>query len=158
MRVEGFYIQTFQANVWIAATCEPEELAAMIRDDLGVEWSEDKPTWAAKCVEVEKPTGGTVIIIALRAEWTGHRDQYANLAHEAFHAAEYICERAQIPHGEATSEVFAYLTGSIVRRCAALLDSHRDGERGEWMRHKARRIEAYFNGFGPHGAGGVVSS
>jgi len=69
-------------------------------------------TTAARTIEL----GGNQIIIRLKTDkelpWL-----HGNIAHEAFHAVEFIFDRIGIKHNlEISGEAFAYLIGYIVRQ------------------------------------------
>jgi hypothetical protein len=59
--------------------------------------------------------GGPVIIGLKKFKLTP--DSISDVAHECCHAAELILRTRGIPHILETSETYAYLTDSLVRRC-----------------------------------------
>jgi len=79
----------------------------------------DNRPFAARTVEATHNNGSRCIIIALSDR--SDKDVLSYLAHESFHAAEYILESKSIAHSPQTSEVFAYLLESIFNRCLAIL-------------------------------------
>lgn len=72
----------------------------------------------ARCFEVE---GSQIIVIGLRS-WDSKSPVWAGaLAHECLHAAQMILEARGIFLCDETSEVYAYLLDSLVRRATSVL-------------------------------------
>ena len=59
---------------------------------------------------IKTPQG--LILIMLRED---QRNEYDVIAHECFHATEFIMEYIGMPHSNDTSEAFAYLLGYFVK-------------------------------------------
>ena len=119
-QVRGFYDEVWKANVWLVWPAKNAQIVKIIRRDLGMKWEPpDADTWAGKCLLIEPKRRGSVQMIVLRG-WSLSPESISTLAHECFHAAEYILS-GKVEHCDATSECFAYLTDSIMRRCLRLL-------------------------------------
>jgi len=90
----------------------------------------ERDSWEGKCVtddKVDEKNGCPTAVIALR-KWEGNADTIAVLAHECFHAAEWILQRSGFPPPAALPgepweawEDMAYLLQRIMRRALGKL-------------------------------------
>lgn len=88
---------------------------------------DDMRPFGAKCVKFDANSGTHVEIICL-SEWKKPLDayDYSFLAHECFHATSHILTRAGMPLEDfVSSEAYAFLLESIMRRSLLLLDTSR---------------------------------
>jgi hypothetical protein len=115
--VLDFWVGVYMTRVYVADMMDNDDLTKFIKSKFKMD-AEFKPGWYGKCVELTKK-GDRVIIIALNDEYKGTPGQVGTIAHESFHAAEYILESVGIDHHDKTSEAFAYLIGHI---CASVHD------------------------------------
>lgn len=123
-RVTGFYIETWKANVWLVWPCNSAQLIKIVKKQLGRKVEMEDDEWAGRCLDIPCRRG-RVRLIAMR-EFRMTPDSISTLAHECFHAAEFILEN-KVKHDSAlTSEVYAYLTDSILRRCLRIMTGRKD--------------------------------
>jgi hypothetical protein len=88
---------------------------------------QDTGDFGAKCVRFTLKTGLHVNIICM-AQWPRKPDayDYSFLAHECFHAASHILQRTGMPlENFVSSEAYAFLLESIMRRSLLILDTSR---------------------------------
>lgn len=80
--------------------------------------------YLARCFEFVRSRRHTIVIML--TNWRGSRDAVgvSSLAHEIFHATEYVMKYRDIPHSEDTSEAWAYYFDSIFQRCLEILNSY----------------------------------
>jgi hypothetical protein len=120
MRVHGFYDECWKANVWLIWPCDQAALNAYAATHFHGDLQGDDDEWYGKCLKTDTTDrAGTIQVIVLR-NFEMTPECISTLAHECFHAAEYILE-GKVAHSNDTSEVFAYLTDSIMRRCLRIL-------------------------------------
>lgn len=121
-QIRGFYDECWKANVWLVWAVNSKQLSRIVKKELGQDYMPENESWAGKCLSMDSKLqkGGHAVVIALR-EWSLEPGHISTLAHECFHAAEYILQGRVEHNPDTTSEVFAYLTDSIVRRCLRLL-------------------------------------
>lgn len=100
-----------------------EQLAGYLERTFGIEYHNigDRD---GGCTEVVSLTGlKGAHVISLWNPWEGLPRHLDILAHEAFHCADQILADVRVPLVSGTdNETFAYLIGSIVRRCAQMLN------------------------------------
>jgi hypothetical protein len=120
LKLGQFYDECWQSNIYLLWPCNVEQLNAFTGRNFGCQDSL-AGEFAGWCVNF-KTVRASGQVIALR-EWRGTPEDIATLTHECFHAAEYILE-GKVGHAEATSEVFAYLLGSLVRRCLTVIEEN----------------------------------
>lgn len=97
-----------------------QDILAFCKGNNVHDYQADNKPFAARTVDVWSKEGGQCIIIAVSD--IGDKDHVSYLAHEAFHAMEYIMEAKGVRHSPETSEAFAYLLESIFLRCYKLLN------------------------------------
>ena len=78
-------------------------------------------TFGAKLVTIDRKDGTDVQIICLRTFDSGDPSDIAMLAHEVFHCADHILARRGVELQKGTTEPYAYLIESIMRRSLNLL-------------------------------------
>jgi len=123
LQLGQFYDECWQSNIYLLWPCNVEQLNAFTGRNFGCQDSLAGDEFAGWCVNF-KTVRASGQVIALR-EWNGGTpEDIATLTHECFHAAEYILE-GKVGHSDATSEVFAYLLGSLVRRCLASMQGNK---------------------------------
>ena len=84
---------------------------------MGLDYQADD--YCGTCYQI-KTKDGTADLISL-GRWTGDAFDNGELAHEALHAAIQILGRKGMKLTDESDEAYAYLTGSIVRRCLELI-------------------------------------
>jgi hypothetical protein len=113
-----------KARVYVLWPCSALELRRFMMDKFAFD-SGARDTWQGKCVmnhEVDAKSGRPTVVIALRT-WELNADKLALLAHECFHAAEWMLMQSGhvSPAHIATEpweawEDMAYLLQRIMRR------------------------------------------
>lgn len=128
-----FHDECWRASVHVIWPVGPEEMRNYIRYQFGLDWDPGTGEPGGRCIEVVGKNGlGCANIIALRDWDPTSPSSVSILAHEAFHAAEHILSDRATPHKESvTSETFAYLIESIVRRSMEIL-----GQKPAFLSHK----------------------
>ncbi len=123
-----FYDETYRADVDVIWPVNLQQVNSFIKEKHGIEPSaEEQETFGAKCVEVTMPNGVQVNIICI-SEWPRKPDamDYSFVCHECFHAADHILARRGLPlRAYVSSEAYAFLIESLVRRVLTLLDTSR---------------------------------
>lgn len=112
------------AKIYILWHCSAPELRRFMLDQFAVDPGE-RDAWSGKCLtdsKVDRKHHCPTAIIALR-RWGADPDSIALLAHECFHAAEWILKQSGCvsppPTGDGRWEAWedmAYLLQRIVRR------------------------------------------
>jgi hypothetical protein len=113
-----------EARVYILTPCSALELHRFMMDEFAFDPG-DRNTWEGKCVthaKVDAKYGCPTAIIALR-QWQLNSETVALLAHECFHAAEWMLRQSGHKAPMAVSaepweawEDMAYLLQRIMRR------------------------------------------
>lgn len=117
VKAHHFYEEVYGVNIYVINGVSPERLTEFVQREFKDPNYSDLTEFTGRCVR--HPDKGTVV--AMRRKFSGHCDEVGLLAHECFHAVEYILSPRGFTHGEATSEAFAYLLGSLTRRCFGIL-------------------------------------
>lgn len=119
-----FYDEVYRANVDLIWPVNGPKVEAFIKERFGVKYKCPKD-FGAKVVEMNHDVRGfNHQVICLRSFTSGDPVDHSFLAHECFHAAEHILSKRGIDLiSEATTEPYAYLLESLVRRCLILLDT-----------------------------------
>jgi len=99
---------------------EPEELHRFLMKQFGAE-VEVADSDDAMNLLLETPTGGRHFVIWLRPN--PMTTLVANLAHETSHLVDGLFAYADIPPGEESGEVRAYLTAFVVMQGLLMLDT-----------------------------------
>jgi hypothetical protein len=122
MRVVYFYEETYRNSVYFIAPYKGRKLGDLqisrflkglgcttpypvIDDDFGM-----------RTLRHPHPTRNSIHVIASSTPWVGCASDISMLSHEAFHVTENILELVRQPHSRKSSEAWAYLLESIVRR------------------------------------------
>lgn len=117
MRERWFYDEAWKQNVYLLWNVRGDAaLQKFIKKRFKLDYEPGKDTWDGRCLQVLTKDNGRAMVIALK-KWEGTPRWHSTLSHECFHAAEWILRIRDVPHCEATSEVYAYLTESLIRRC-----------------------------------------
>ena len=137
-RVFHYWLEQWKENVYLVVGGTSEDLSTLCREEFGVEWDGDaNELWSGKALDLicsSNRDRARVILLAVR-EFSLHPMPLSCLAHECFHATEYIMDRAGIKHCDATSECFAHTQETIFRLCLMdLLDN--DGPPGDVLREE----------------------
>jgi hypothetical protein len=113
-----------KAHIYLLWPCSALELRRFLMGKFSVDPGE-RDSWEGKCVtndKVDEKSGYPTAVIALR-KWEGNADTIAVLAHECFHAAEWILQRSGCSPPKALPgepweawEDMAYLLQRIMRR------------------------------------------
>lgn len=121
--VGWFYDPTYRANVELIWPVTGDMVSAYVKKRCGIDYPIDQ-AFGAKCVEVLTDNGDTHLNIVCLTEWNlKDASDVAMLAHEVFHCAEHILSRRGIDLvSKVTTEPYAYLIESIMRRCLYLLE------------------------------------
>lgn len=123
-----FYDETYRSNIDVIWPVNLKQVDAFVKWRYGIEPNRnEQPTFGAKYVEITKSNGMQANIICL-AEWPRIPDatDYSFVAHECFHATDHILARRGLPlQSYVSSEAYAFLLESIVRRVLTLLDTRR---------------------------------
>lgn len=116
MKIAHIWEECYRADIYLLWPATPEQLSKFVRKKTGDADYDNTAEFGGRCVEHVDGKNGQMLFIALR-NWK-RRDNYdlATLAHECFHATEYILRHRGFEFTEATSETFAYLFDSIFRR------------------------------------------
>ena len=115
-KVLWFYDECWRVNFYVLPNTTPENVAEFIDNQFGLKYRIQADTAAARCYEIVDGEGVQVgIVIALHG-WKMDAKWLSYLAHECFHAAEYVADRCGLKHCDKSSEAFAYLIESIFRR------------------------------------------
>ena len=115
-----FYSPTWKAGINVLWDVSMDDLAAFIKRNYGRDYNKERVA-AGRCIQISNEEGQTVAIIIVVFKWRGAAQDYAVLAHEAFHAAENILQDHGIRHCDETSEVYAYLVQEIVDRSLQII-------------------------------------
>jgi hypothetical protein len=117
MRSLWFYDEVYQQNIYILETCSAEQLQDFVRKTFHEPKYKSVRCFNGRCVHRD----GKGTIIALRDKFTFSPVDLGTLSHECFHAVEYIMEERGMRLVHETSEAYAYLLGSLVKRSLCLL-------------------------------------
>ena len=119
-----FYEETYRENFGLIWPVNDRRIVAFVKNRFSIDYARKDDEFGASVVEV-RTTKGHHQVICLR-EWDriDPRD-VSMLAHECFHAAEHILSKRGIALGDFTTEPYAYMVESIMRRCLILLDTRR---------------------------------
>lgn len=119
VNVGWFYDETWRQNIYLLwPVLSASDFTKFIRRQFRQVY-EGIDGFDGRCLNVPTRNGFQIVIGVRSVKLTP--EAISTLAHECFHAAEYILEARCVPHSEATSEVYAYLTDSIVRRCLRVI-------------------------------------
>ena len=133
LQTTWWFDPVYCCNFWIVAGCSGVELhdyiathiskytALMMTNQAG--WNDDSFT-AGRAIKVclNKQADGRDahgMVIWSKKPFTGSRENYATLAHEAVHAAAWQLDGNGIHLSEATEEAYTYYVEHIVRNAAA---------------------------------------
>lgn len=118
-------MHTYGVNVWLHWQATTESLGKLANRAFPGCWGKKDALKHGHCFMVSTESGDRVVFVAMRGRWRGEADQHAILAHECFHAVEFILEAMGLPHHRRASEAWAYLLSSLVRRCLEHLEPPR---------------------------------
>lgn len=83
-----------EGHVHVLWPCDASQIQHFLRERYDLDGPE-RDTWNGVCVsspELDAKTGCPTVVIALRT-WTNNPDKFALLAHECFHAAEWMLKQ-----------------------------------------------------------------
>ena len=121
--VAWFYDDLYQFNVHIIWPVNHRDLCAYLKRCFGIIMEPSERTFNGKCSEVITAAGQTGIHVISLAEWANDPKWHGVVAHECFHATEQILDQRGLKHCDQTSEAWAYLLQSLVRRTLRCLGS-----------------------------------
>lgn len=126
-KLRSIYDPCWEVRVRFLCPATPETFAKLVRR-FEPEF-EDHLFSLGICHSSVAPDGIQVINIGF-TEWVINSADYAGtLAHECFHATQYILEHRGVGLSDCTSETYAYLLDSLVRRGTCLLNKMLDKQR-----------------------------
>lgn len=114
-----FYDETYGVTVKIFCPASNDTIRKYLKEHYNTDENDDSP-FSGKCVEIDSDDGHCESLIFLK-EWELSPFWVSVLAHECFHATEQILRARDIKHSEKTSEAWAYLHDSIIRRSMKIL-------------------------------------
>lgn len=119
-RVYHYWLEQWKKNVYLIVGASSDELSEFFLAEFGVEWDGDvNETWLGKAISLTTSTNlgrQHKILLAIR-EFDMTPMALGVLAHECFHAAEFIMDCVGIKHCYATTECFAHTQETIFRLC-----------------------------------------
>jgi hypothetical protein len=120
-----FYDETYRSNIDLIWPVSKRQVEQFMKYRFDVEYKCQVHVGARVIEYTNNGKGPDHQIICLH-EWD-RRDStdVSFLAHECFHAAELILSRRGVLLGEFTTEPYAYMIESLMRRCLILLDTRR---------------------------------
>lgn len=109
--------QCWDTGVIVLSPCSLEQEAAFLLRRFNVELDErSKGFFFAGTIEARTSDGSMWQIVTIR-EWRGcNISDITLLSHELFHVTENILTSKGLPHSPETSEAWAYLHDSLLRR------------------------------------------
>lgn len=113
MKPKTFSEAVFDFELHLLVPCTPEQFSAYVLKLTGETYS------SGPCHGVCFSTAEHVIIGLI--SWNKTAEDIATLSHEVTHAAHHSLALREIPLCPATEEVYAYLQGSLLRRCLQML-------------------------------------
>lgn len=116
MKIARIREECYQVNIYLLWPAKVQQLERYVQENLDENYR-DTDDFVGRCVENISSENGQTIVIALEQFKRNNIQNLTTLAHECFHAAEYILHHRGIFHSAATSEAYAYLSDSIFRRC-----------------------------------------
>jgi len=121
-----FYDEVYRVNIELIWPVNNAQVKRYVESEHKTEYTEEGE-FGAKCIRIQRSDGAYVNIICLTS-WPAKPDatDHSFLTHEAFHATTHILARAGMPlEIFVSSEAYAFLLESIVRRSLILLDTKR---------------------------------
>ena len=111
----------YPRKLWVTYDVTPEELNEMFPtgDIYGNHFKNENGYFGITCRTMDKNDKGGVLI-----RFADNKESMSpwNIAHEAVHAAGYICDYIDIKADWSNDEAFAYLTTWIVKCCTIALN------------------------------------
>lgn len=111
MKIIKFQDETWDFTVHLLVPATAEQTKAYVRDVFGGDDGDPG------CFHAIAFTGLENAVIALEKPFKRTPDGISLLAHEVFHVASQSLMLREIPLNKDTQEAFAYLLGSLMRRC-----------------------------------------
>lgn len=125
--VGWFFDETYRENIDIIWPVNQKQVSAYIERRYGLVAEKDDPsdTFGAMCSNIIMDDGTGGQIISLRGWDASCPKDVSMLTHEVFHCADHILGKRGMPLTAGSTEAYAYLIESIMRRCLILLNTRR---------------------------------
>src|SRR5437867_4357362 len=91
LKFASFPLEFWRSQTFVVWSCDSDQLSAWIEERWNVQWSK-YDGWRGLSVpieEVHKIEGKPTVIVVLR-KWSGSTEDVALLAHECYHATQYL--------------------------------------------------------------------
>ena len=120
-----FYDEVYRVNIEVIWPVNLSKVKHYVEKNHNTPYN-DEGEFGAKCVRLLNGSVYTNIICL--SSWPRKPDptDYSFLAHECFHATSHVLQRAGMPlENFVSSEAYAFLLESFMRRCLVLMDTRR---------------------------------
>lgn len=113
----------WDADVWILYPCDEPALTRFVEKKFKkILEPDEKPGFLGRFVSIEDDDGNSLGHVIALSKWRNSPANVAILVHEALHVTHSILSDRGVELNDDTSEAFAYLLDSLVRRCLERLN------------------------------------
>ena len=131
LRFALFPLESWHSQAFVVWSCDSDQLSEWIEERWGVHWSKHDG-WRGLFIpsnEIDEVEGKPTFILALR-QWSGSIQDVALLAHECYHATQYLHKLLADSEWHGVEEDAARLMERLIVGCLDALHGTRDLDQG----------------------------